>query len=185
MRRVYPPPHGPEAVWSDDSLRSHLDRYPEGQFVAEGEHGEILGSATALRLPLRPALEPHTWWEITGKGTLSTHTPGGYAFYGADIAVDPARQGAGVGRMLYEARIDLARRSGCLVFVAGARIPGYHEVAGRMTPEAYVAEVAMGERFDPTLSKQLALGFEVLGVLRHYSPDPETRGHAAHIVMWL
>ncbi|HJU83970.1 MAG TPA: GNAT family N-acetyltransferase [Holophagaceae bacterium] len=185
MRRVYPPPHGPESVWSEENLLSHLHRFPEGQFVAEGPAGRLIGAATSARFPLRRALEPHTWWGITGGGSLATHDAEGYAFYGVDIAVDPAWQGLGVGRLLYEARIALARRGGCLVFVAGARIPGYHEVAGQMTPEAYVAKVVKGERFDPTLSKQLSVGFEVLGVLRNYARDPETLGHAAHIVLWL
>lgn len=185
MRRVYPPPHGPEAVWSTESLLSHLERFPEGQFVAEIEGGQLIGSATAARFALKDALRPHTWSGITGRGTLATHWPHGAAFYGVDIAVDPDFQGCGVGRLLYEARIEVARMVGCSAFAAGARIPGYHEVADRMSPEAYVAQVAKGERFDPTLSKQLALGFEARGVLRNYAQDHETCGHAALILRWL
>ena len=58
-------------------------------------------------------------------------------------------------------------------------------VAGELSPESYLAEVAAGNRFDPTLTKQMALGFEVRGLLRDYAPDPETLGHAALIILWL
>ena len=184
MVRVYPPPHGPEAIWSAENLLRHLEHFPEGQLVVEAGRN-LVGTATTHRIPLEMALDPHTWSEITGRGSLSTHDPGGDALYGVNIAVDPAWQGRGVGRLLYEARIALARRLGCRAFVAGARIPGYHQVAEAMSPEAYVEAVAAGRIFDPTLSKQLRIGFRVRGVLRDYAPDVETLGHAALIVLTL
>ncbi|HXC17175.1 MAG TPA: GNAT family N-acetyltransferase, partial [Holophagaceae bacterium] len=141
--------------------------------------------ATSMRLDLAQALAPHTWAGITGSGSLSTHVPGGAAMYGVNIAVDPAWQNRGVGKAMYAARLDLARELGCEAFVAGARIPGYGSVADRLSPEAYIAEVAAGRRMDPTLTKQMAVGFEVKGLLRDYAPDPETLGHAALIVLWL
>ncbi len=186
MRRVYPPPlHGAEAIWGERNLLRHLAHFAAGQFVAEAEDGTLIGTATSMRLDLEQALAPHTWSDITGRGSLATHVPGGEVMYGVNIAVDPAWQGRRVGRALYDARLDLARRLGCKAFVAGARIPGYAAVADRLSPEAYLAEVASGARNDPTVSKQMAVGFEVKGLLRDYAPDPETLGHAALIVLWL
>lgn len=184
MARVYPAPHGPEAIWSAENLLRHIERFPEGQMVVEaGER--LVGTSTAQRVSLAAALAPHTWSVITGRGSLSTHDPEGEALYGVNIAVDPAWQDRGIGRLLYQGRIELGRRLGCRAFVAGARIPGYHLVAHEMSPEAYVEAVVAGRIFDPTLSKQIRVGFQVRGVLRDYAHDVETLGHAALIIMEL
>ena len=184
MRRVYPPPHGPEAVWGEENLRRHLERFPEGQMVVEAGQ-DLIGTSTTMRATRARALAPHTWSGITAGGSLATHEADGEILYGVNIAVDPAWQGRGVGRRLYEARIALGRRLGCRAFVAGARIPGYHHHAATLTPEAYLEAVVAGRLFDPTLSKQMQVGFRVLGLLRDYAPDHETLGHAALILMEL
>jgi len=183
MARAYPQPHGPEAVWSEATLLAHLRVFPEGQFVTVTPAGSITGSASSLRIDSGLALAPHTWSDITGGGQLSTHDPRGDALYGVNIVVEPACHGMGYARLLYEARIRLARQLGCQCMVAGARIPGYHRWADRMTPKDYVEAVIRGELFDPTLSKQLKIGFQVQCVLQDYAPDPETLGHAALIVL--
>ncbi|WP_306590415.1 GNAT family N-acetyltransferase [Geothrix sp. 21YS21S-4] len=184
MARVYPPPHGPEAIWSAENLQKHMQYFPEGQMVVEVS-GRLVGTSTTHRVPWDAALAPHTWSGITARGTLSNHEPAGEVLYGVNIAVDPEWQGRRVGSLLYKERLDLARRVGCRAFVAGARVPGYHRVAEEMTLEAYVDAVVAERLFDPTLSKQIRVGFQVRGVLRDYAPDPETLGHAALIVMEL
>ncbi len=182
LQRAYPPPHGPECIWSLDALASHLERFPIGQVVVVDAQGQLRGTSTTLRTSPERAFSPHTWAAITGRGTLSTHQPEGMLLYGVNIAVDPAWQGHGLGRALYQARFALGRELGCSAFVAGARIPGFHLQAHRMTAGEYIARVVRGELFDPTLSRQLALGFEVIGELPDYAYDHETQGHAALIV---
>lgn len=184
MRRVYLPPHGPEAVWGEENLRRHLERFPDGQMVVEMGNG-LIGTSTTMRVSMARALTTHTWSGITAAGSLATHEADGEILYGVNIAVDPTWQGRGVARLLYEARIALGRRLGCRAFVAGARIPGYHPFAATLTPEAYLEAVMAGQLFDPTLSKQMQVGFRVLGLLRDYAPDHETMGHAALIILEL
>jgi ribosomal protein S18 acetylase RimI-like enzyme len=182
MERVYPPPHPAEAVWSIPFLQEHLRRFPEGQILAEAPDGSIIGDSTSLRVRFERAMAPHTWDEITGMGTLRPHDPQGEVFYGVDIVVDPALRGRGVGSALYQARIRLARKLGCSAFVAGVRIPGYHEAAAELTPERYVKQVEAGFRVDPTLSKQLHLGFHVVSILPGYFPDFESLDYAVLIL---
>lgn len=179
--RVYPQDiHPPEAVWTDELLGSHLRAFEAGQLVAEGPQG-LVGDSTSLRVDLARALAPHTWDELTGAGTLSTHDPTGDTLYGVDIMVDPDHRGTGVGAALYQARFELAHSLGCTGFAAGARIPGYREAAPTLSLERYVEEVATGRRFDPTLSRQLAQGFQVRGLLSGYFPDPESLDFAVLI----
>jgi hypothetical protein len=54
-----------------------------------------------------------------------------------------------------------------------------------MSAEDYVTGVVNGTVSDPTLSFQLAEGFKVLGVVKHYlASDPESLGYAA-VIEWL
>ena len=182
MLRVYPPPHGPECVWSAANLEQHLRHFADGQLVIQDGRGTLRATSSTMRVNRERALAPHTWLEITEKGTLRTHEPEGEFLYGVNIAVDPVFQGLGLGRALYDSRFRLGRSLGCTAFAAGARIPGFHRVASWCSPREYVRKVAAGELHDPTLSKQLALGFQVAGVLLDYAFDHETLGHAALII---
>jgi hypothetical protein len=68
---------------------------------------------------------------------------------------------------------------------AGGRLRGYHRHAATMSAREYVDAVVKGTLSDPTLSFQLAQGFRVLGVVKHYlEPDPESLGYAA-VIEWL
>ncbi len=185
MKRVYVQPHGPEAVWPAETLRHHLEVFPEGQLSIVDGQGRVIADSTSMRVHPDDALNPHRWSALTGRGTLSTHAPVGEVFYGVDLAVDPEFQGMGLAHQLYAARIALAQRLGCTCFVAGARMPGYHLASDLLSPEHYLALVERELIYDPTLSKQLRLGFSVRGLLAHYISDPESVDCAALIVMEL
>ncbi|MCL1894723.1 MAG: GNAT family N-acetyltransferase [Holophagaceae bacterium] len=186
MGKVYRPPlHGPEAIWSEQNLLLHISRFPDGQFVAVDKNGRLVGTSTTLRTSMKVALTPHTWSEISGRGSLSTHDPGGTALYGVNIAVDPSLFGQGIASALYKARFALGQKLECQAFIAGARIPGFSALAGQLTPKEYLKKVVAGELFDPTLSKQIKMGFKVCALLENYSPDPETLNYAALISMEL
>ncbi len=185
MRRVYVQPHGPEAVWPAASLKQHLEAFPEGQLLIQDGQGKVIADSTSMRVSSERAMRPHRWSEITGHGTLAPHDPHGEVFYGVDLAVDPNYQGMGLAHILYAARVALATQMGCRSFVAGARMPGYHLASDLLTPESYLALVERGLIFDPTLSKQLRLGFILRGLLRDYIVDPESADCAALISMEL
>jgi GNAT superfamily N-acetyltransferase len=180
-RRIY----GERGSWRSRELHLHQEIFPQGQLVAVGHRsGRILGMAVSLvvRIGRWPVDAP--WREITDRGRLSTHDPEGDTLYGAGVAVRRDTRGMGVGTALYRAREELLLRLGLGRIRAGARISGYREVADRLSPEAYVAEVCRGERTDPTLSFQLAMGFRVVAVARNYlRTDKASLGHAA-VVEW-
>lgn len=181
-RRVYPHilPYGP------DMLASHLRIFPEGQLTAveaapDGSEA-VVGMAASLIINWDDYDVEHGWRDFTDHGMFTNHDTSGHTLYGAELMVDPAMQGRGVGSALYEARDELMRRFGLWRIRAGARLRGYHAYANLLDPERYVEKVIAGEIRDPTLTFQLHRGFEVLSVVSGYLPnDPESLGYAAVI----
>jgi GNAT superfamily N-acetyltransferase len=182
-RRVYPqsPP------WSERQLASHQNVFPEGQLIAIDEDtGAVAGMAASLIVLWDDYDIASSWRDFTDAGMFTNHDPlRGRTLYGAEVMVDPAMQGAGVGSRLYAERQALAERLALLRIRAGARLRGYHLCAATMTAAEYVEQVVDGRLYDPTLTFQLRRGFHVLdvvaGYLRH---DPESLGWAA-VIEWI
>jgi GNAT superfamily N-acetyltransferase len=182
-RRVYPesPP------WGETQLRSHLDIFPDGQWVAiDRNDGLVRGMAASLIVWWNDYDDDDDWRDFTDHGMFTNHDPeNGRTLYGAEVMVDPAAQGQGIGKQIYQQRRALAERLGLLRIRAGARLRGYHHYAGRMSAEAYVVRVVREELGDPTLSFQLHQGFHVMKVVRDYlRHDPESLGWAA-LIEWI
>jgi ribosomal protein S18 acetylase RimI-like enzyme len=172
-------------TWSASQLASHLRVFPEGQLVAEDRDGRIVGSASSLVILWDDYEDLAPWRVITANGTFETHNPRGFTLYGADIGVDPDTRKRGVGRALYEARKALVRRLNLKRMITGGRIPGYAAVAHEVAPAHYVADVVAGVRHDPVLSFQLAIGFQVHGLIPGYlGGDADSLGHAS-LLVWL
>lgn len=182
-REVYPasPP------WHRTQLASHLDVFPEGQFVAvEKASGRVVGMSASLIVRWDDYSIDDSWHDFTDGGMFTSHDPErGRTLYGAEVMVSPSMRGRRIGSLLYEARQSLVERLGLLRIRAGARLAGYHRVAGRMTAEEYTIAVVRGELRDPTLTFQLARGFHVIAVVGGYLiVDPESRGYAA-VIEWI
>jgi len=180
-RRVYTsaPP------WDRDQLQSHLDVFPEGQFVAEEvSTGRIVGMAASLIVLWNDYEMITDWRDFTDRGYFTNHDPEGRTLYAAEVMVDPDCQGCGIGKKLYKARRDLCRRLGLKRIRAGARLRHYSKHA-ELTPEQYVMKIIHGELSDPTLSFQISQGFQVIGIAPNYLPnDPASQGHAA-VIEWI
>lgn len=162
--------------------KMQLAAFPEGQVLAECD-GEVVGYAASLIVQLDDDSPWHSYMEITGDGTFSTHTPSGDTLYGADIAVHPDYRGKGVAAKLYSERKKVMRRFNLRRMVAGGRIPGYSKYAGRMTPEEYIERVKSGELRDMALTAHLKAGYEVRGVHMDYLSDEASLNYATFIEM--
>lgn len=172
-----------DRYWKPDQILAHIQRFPEGQFVADLD-GRILGSATTMRVPLDRALARHTWREMAGGGYLTTHEPEGNAVYGTEIMVHPDARRRGIGKALYRLRKDLCRRLNVRAFVTGGRIPGYDKHADKMSAGEYVQRVMDLQMSDRTLTAQISSGMTVAGILPGYITDPSSRNHATLLVWW-
>ena len=166
---------------SADDIRAYAQTFPDGYFVARmGER--LLGQGAGIYLHFDFDHPQHTLVGITGEHQCGNHDPDGDWYYGTDISVHPDFRGRGIGKMLYDARKDLVRRSGKKGIIAGGSLPGYFDHKGSMSASEYVDKVVAGELMDPTLSFQLGNGFEVHGMLEGYLEDEADDGWAALIV---
>ena len=172
--------------WTRELLSSHLRVFPEGQLVAiDVRRNMLAGMAASLIVLWDDYAMDTSWRDFTERGTFDNHDPeNGRTLYGAEVMVDPKRQGQGIGTLLYQARRELAERRRLMRIRAGARLRGYHKYATRLSPEEYVEQVIQGEIWDPTLSFQLKQEFHILAVVQGYlRHDPESLGFAA-VIEW-
>lgn len=173
-------------AWVPAQLESHLAEFAQGQCVCTDAAGQIVGMSASLIVLWDDYTFDTSWRDFTAAGTFSNHDSArGHTLYGAEVMVDPAWQGRGVGTLLYQERRKLVRDLGLWRIRAGARLRNYHEHAPSLSPRTYVDRVIRGEIRDATLSFQLRRGFRVLdvigGYLRH---DPQSLGYAA-VIEWL
>ncbi len=174
-----------------EHFRMHQRVFPEGEFVALAADApggtplpeeRVVGLGSGFLLDFDLQRPEHSFNDTIAGGTYANHDPDGAWYYGADISVHPDYRGLGLGRALYEARKGLVRRLGKRGIVAGGQLPGYPEHKARMDVATYVEKVTAGELTDPTLSFQLANGFEVYGLIRGYIEDEYTDDWATFIV---
>jgi ribosomal protein S18 acetylase RimI-like enzyme len=173
--------------WTEAQLECHLRVFPEGQFVAiDSASGVVVGMAASLIILWDDYETEMSWRDFTESGMFTNHDPEhGRTLYGAEVMVQPAMRGRGIGKGLYRKRRELVERLGLLRIRAGARLAGYHRYAESLSPEKYVIRVVNGEIGDPTLSFQLGQGFHVLAVVKNYLRyDPASLGYAA-VIEWL
>lgn len=167
-------------IWNERHLRSHINIFPEGQFVAEFE-GVIVGSSSSLVVTLRPEYAEHTYAQITGAGMFTTHNPKGDSLYGADISTHPEMRRLGIATALYDVRRKLAIGLNVRRIIAGGRLFNYCEHVREMSAEEYAKKVVNGELSDPVLSFQLKNGFNFVKILPNYMKDRRSLNYATFI----
>ncbi|EHQ52251.1 Nitrilase/cyanide hydratase and apolipoprotein N-acyltransferase [Ectothiorhodospira sp. PHS-1] len=181
MEAVYPNLDG---AWSREQFESQIQRFPEGQICIE-DNGRVVAAAISLIVDYRRWGDRHKYWEITGKGFLTTHDPDGDTLYGVDVFVDPEYRGMRLGRRLYDARKELCEKLNLRAIVAGGRIPGYARYREEMSPQQYVELVKSHEVTDPVLTFQLSNDFHVRRIINDYLPDDKESHAYATLLEWI
>lgn len=171
-------------IWHPDELKSQLQVFPSGEFVAVEEDGEVVGSASTLIVTLNPEYAEHTWKGITSDGMFTDHNPNGDSLYGADISTHPKFRHEGIGSMLYGARKELVLRLGLRRMISGGRLFSYQDYADKMSASEYADKVIGGELHDPALSFELDNGFKFIKILPNYLDDVRSRNYTSFIE-WL
>jgi GNAT superfamily N-acetyltransferase len=155
--------------------------FPEGSFmVLDGDR--LVGMASGIFVDYDIREPQHRRGDVIGENGADKHDPAGAWYYGKDIAVHPDLRGRGIGRRLYDLRKQVVKDHGKRGIIAGGVIPGFADHKHEMTAAEYVKAVAAGDLFDPTLTMQIANGFEAKGVISDYVDDDTTDGWASFIV---
>ena len=182
MREAYKNWHG-GSVWSEEHIKLLLEIFPEGQFVVI-VNGKVVGSALSIIINYDDFGDDHTYRQITGDFTFSSHNKEGDVLYGIEVFVHSKYRGLRLGRRLYDARKELCERLNLKSIVFGGRIPNYNTYADRYTPKEFIDKVRMKELNDPVLSFQLANEFHVKKLLHNYMPGDEESKEYATLMEW-
>ncbi|HEA30046.1 MAG TPA: GNAT family N-acetyltransferase [Leeuwenhoekiella sp.] len=181
MIAVYP--SIPDPYWKKNELQKLVRIFPEGQVVVK-VNGEIAGCALSIIVDYDKFSDKHTYLEITGDETFSTHTPKGNVLYGIDIFIAHEFRGMRIGRRLYDYRKELCENMNLERIVFGGRLPNYHQYADKMSPKEYIENVRTREINDPVLDFQLNNDFHVKRVITNYLEGDKASKEYAALLEW-
>ncbi|MCM5662000.1 carbon-nitrogen hydrolase family protein [Galbibacter mesophilus] len=153
--------------WREHEIEKLLAIFPQGQLVVLVDE-KVVGCALSLVLDEDDIDENHTYEEITGNYTFSTHNSQGNILYGIDVFIHPKYRGLRLGRRLYDKRKELTEQLNLKAIVFAGRIPNYKKYADEISPKQYIEKVRMKELFDPVLAFQLSNDFHVKKIMKNY-----------------
>lgn len=173
----------PDSYWEEIEIKTLLGKFPEGQIVIKVD-GHIAGCALSIIIDHEQFEEQHTYKNITGNYTFSTHTPAGDTLYGIDVFIKPEFRGLRLGRRLYEYRKELCEKLNLKGIVFGGRIPNYHKYEKELSPKQYIEKVKSREIHDPVLNFQLSNDFYPVRVLKGYLEGDKVSKEFAVLLRW-
>ncbi len=175
----------PAHLYGQADFEILAEEFPQGSVV--GFDGSNRTDPVAMGLGVRCHFDldhpHHNLIEfMANQPSRSGDDPTGTWYYGTDIVVRPDYRRRGIGKELYDLRKEVCRQLNLAGIVAGGVIPGYADHKHDMSGDEYVAAVAAGQLYDPTLTFQLENGFEAPCALANYIADPAVDNWASLIV---
>jgi predicted amidohydrolase/GNAT superfamily N-acetyltransferase len=169
--------------WEKEHIDTLLNIFPEGQFAVV-LNGRVVGVALSIIVDYNKIGDNHTYKQIIGNFTFSTHTYKGTMLYGIEVFIHPEFRGMRLGRRLYDARKELCERLNLRGITFGGRIPNYNQYADKLTPKDYIKKVRLKEIYDPVLTFQLSNEFHLKKVIENYLPFDEPSQGCAALLEW-
>ena len=169
--------------WKEDQIKTLLNLFPQGQLCVE-VNGVVVACALSIIVDYAKFGDTHTYDQITGHYTFSTHNPKGDVLYGIEVFVHPDYRGLRLARRLYDGRKDLCENLNLRAIMAGGRMPMYKKYAKELTPRQYLNKVEIKEIYDPVLTFQMSNGFHVKKILKNYLPGDTQSLEFATLLQW-
>ena len=173
----------PGSYWRKYHIKSLIEKFPEGQVVIK-VNGQLAGCALSIILDYNQFDDHHTYEDITGNFTFSTHTDRGDVLYGIDVFIKKEYRGLRLGRRLYDYRKELTERLNLRGIAFGGRIPNYHKYAEQLSPKEYIDKVKRKEIHDPVLNFQISNDFHPSKILKGYLEGDSASGEFAVLLEW-
>lgn len=171
------------SYWKEHHIKSLLDKFPQGQLAVIVD-GKVVGCALSILINSEDFEEEHTYLQITGNYSFSTHKPGGEILYGIDVFISTEYRGLRLGRRLYDARKELCEKLNLKAIVFGGRIPNYKNFSDTLTPKEYIKKVRQKEIYDPVLTFQISNDFHVLRIIKGYLQGDTSSQEYATLLEW-
>ncbi len=171
------------SYWEEDEIKVLIDLFPEGQ-VAIKINNQIAGCALSIIVDYAKFNKQHTYKQVTGNYTFSTHTDDGDMLYGIDVFIKPEFRGLRLGRRLYDYRKELCERLNLKGIAFGGRIPNYHKYADQMSPKVYIEKVKRKEIHDPVFNFQISNDFHPSKILKNYLEGDNDSNDFAVLLEW-
>src|SRR5688572_28547095 len=173
----------PDSIWQEHQIKTLIDNFQEGQVVIK-INGQIAGCALSIIVDYDTFDEYHTYKDITGNYTFSTHKNDGDVLYGIDVFIKPEFRGLRLGRRLYDYRKELCERLNLRGVAFGGRIPNYAQYADELTPKQYIDKVRRKEIHDPVLNFQISNDFHPTRILKNYLVGDKASKDYAVLLEW-
>ncbi|MFC4691496.1 GNAT family N-acetyltransferase [Dokdonia genika] len=173
----------PDSYWEEKHISTLIKKFPKGQAVIK-INGEIAGCALSIIVNYDDFEDDHTYRDITGNYTFSTHSNDGDVLYGIDVFIKPAYRGLRLGRRLYDYRKELCEELNLKGITFGGRMPNYNLYAEDLKPKEYIEKVKRKEINDPVLNFQISNDFHPAKVMRGYLEGDKASGEFAILMEW-
>ena len=169
--------------WEESQIQTLIDKFPEGQVVIK-INDQLAGCALSLMVDYDKFDDHHTYKEITGDYTFSTHSSVGNVLYGIDVFIKPEFRGLRLGRRLYDYRKELCEKLNLRGIAFGGRIPNYHKHSDVISPKEYIEKVKRKEIQDPVLNFQISNDFHPSKVMKGYIEGDADSNDFAVLLEW-
>ena len=161
-------------------IESRVRTFPAGQLVALLDD-VIVGAAYAQRITSQYLSQnPATYDRVTDRGSIAaTHSPSGDVYELVGVGVSAAGQGIGIGRVLIDRQIALARGLAGTKRIIGVTRPVRFHRYPEVSIDEYVSLRSSGHRLvDPVLSFHLDSGARLVSIHPNFRPlDTESCGY--------